>query len=116
MVLRQSRSRSWSRSAISYVYMARLVARTPNGYGGSNWKGYCNPKVTNALKASDAALNPKARIKLVNAADAQLAKDVPTIPLYQKPTYFVFKTSLKGLVDNPTLQGPTWNTESWKAG
>ena len=42
--------------------------------------------------------------------------DVPTIPLYQKPTYFVFKTSLKGLVDNPTLQGPTWNTESWKAG
>jgi peptide/nickel transport system substrate-binding protein len=45
-----------------------------------------------------------------------LANDVPTIPLYQKPTYFVFKTSLKGLVDNPTLQGPTWNTEAWKAG
>jgi len=88
----------------------------PLGAGGDNWKGYCNAKVTNALKASDAALDPKARIKLVNAADAQLAKDVPTIPLYQKPTYFVFKTSLKGLVDNPTLQGPTWNTEAWKAG
>jgi peptide/nickel transport system substrate-binding protein len=88
----------------------------PQGYGGSNWKGYCNPKVTNALKASDAALDPKTRIKLVNAADAQMAKDVPTIPLYQKPTYFVFKTSLKGLVDNPTLQGPTWNTQNWKAG
>jgi peptide/nickel transport system substrate-binding protein len=84
--------------------------------GGSNWKAYSNAKVTNLLKASDAALDPKARIKFVNAADAQMAKDVPTIPLYQKPTYFVFKTSLKGLVDNPTLQGPTWNTEAWKAG
>jgi peptide/nickel transport system substrate-binding protein len=88
----------------------------PQGIGGSNYKQYCNAKVTNALKASDAALDPKARIKLVNAADAQMAKDVPTIPLYQKPTYFVFKTSLKGLVDNPTSQGPTWNTEAWKAG
>src|SRR6266568_2188060 len=84
--------------------------------GGSNWKNYNNAIVTKDLKASDAALNPKTRIKLVNAADAQMAKDVPTIPLYQKPTYFVFKTSLKGLVDNPTLQGPTWNTETWKAG
>src|SRR6266487_2923962 len=84
--------------------------------GGSNWKNYNNATVTKDLKASDSALNPKTRIKLVNAADAQLAKDVPTIPLYQKPTYFVFKTSLKGLVDNPTLQGPTWNTEGWKTG
>jgi peptide/nickel transport system substrate-binding protein len=92
------------------------TADNPLGIGGSNWKNYCNAKVTGDLKASDAALDPKARIRFVNAADAQLAKDVPTIPLYQKPTYFVFKTSLKGLVDNPTLQGPTWNTESWKAG
>ena len=92
------------------------TADNPLGIGGSNWKNYCNAKVTADLKGSDAALNPKARIRLVNAADAQLAKDVPTIPLYQKPTYFVFKTKLKGLVDNPTLQGPTWNTESWKAG
>jgi peptide/nickel transport system substrate-binding protein len=84
--------------------------------GGSNWKNYNNAIVTRDLKASDAALNPTARIKFVNAADAQMAKDVPTIPLYQKPTYFVFKSKLKGLVDNPTLQGPTWNTEAWKAG
>jgi peptide/nickel transport system substrate-binding protein len=84
--------------------------------GGSNWKNYNNRKVTALLKASDAALNPKARVKLVNSADALMANDVPTIPLYQKPTYFVFKTSLRGLVDNPTLQGPTWNTEAWKAG
>jgi ABC-type transport system substrate-binding protein len=52
----------------------------------------------------------------VNAADAVLATDAISIPLYQKPTYFVYKTRVHNLVDNPTLQGPTWNTERWTAG
>jgi peptide/nickel transport system substrate-binding protein len=81
--------------------------------GGSNWKSYCNKSVTRFLKAADSELRPKTRAQDVNRADAIMANDVPTIPLYQKPTYFVFKTKAKGLKDNPTLQGPTWNTEVW---
>jgi peptide/nickel transport system substrate-binding protein len=84
------------------------------GTGGeSNWKGYANATVTNALRRSDATLDVKTRMALVNKADAQMGIDVPTLPLYQKPTYFVFKSKLHGLRDNPTLQGPTWNTENW---
>jgi peptide/nickel transport system substrate-binding protein len=87
------------------------------GTGGeSNWKAYKNATVTTALRRSDATLNVKARMALVNKADAQMAVDVPTLPLYQKPTYFVFKTKLHGLQDNPTLQGPSWNTENWSVG
>jgi peptide/nickel transport system substrate-binding protein len=76
--------------------------------GGSNWKSYCNKTVTRLLKASDSELRPSVRRNDVNRADAIMANDVPTIPLYQKPTYFVFKTKARGLKDNPTLQGPTW--------
>jgi peptide/nickel transport system substrate-binding protein len=87
------------------------------GTGGeSNWKGYKNATVTTALRRSDADLNVKTRMALVNRADAQMAVDMPTLPLYQKPTYFVFKSKLRGLVDNPTVQGPTWNTENWSTG
>jgi peptide/nickel transport system substrate-binding protein len=87
------------------------------GTGGeSNWKGYANATVTNALRRSDATLDVKTRMALVNKADAQMAIDVPTLPLYQKPTYFVFKSKLRGLRDNPTVQGPTWNTEQWSTG
>jgi len=89
-------------------------ADNPTGAGGSNWKAYCNARVTSLLKASDAQLNPKLRTKENNQADAILSNDVITIPLYQKPTYFVYKTKVKGLKDNSTLQGPTWNTENWK--
>jgi peptide/nickel transport system substrate-binding protein len=85
------------------------------GCGGeSNWKGYCNNKVTSLLKASDAQLDPKRRTALVNQAEAAMAKDAITIPLYQKPTYLVYKTKLRGLIDNPTNQGPTWNTPAWR--
>jgi len=83
--------------------------------GGSNWKAYCNQTVTRLLERSDSDLNAKARISEVNRADAIMANQVPSIPLYQKPTYFVFKTKLRGLTDNPTLQGPTWNTEAWSS-
>jgi ABC-type transport system substrate-binding protein len=88
----------------------------PTGAGGSNWKGYCNNRVTALFKASDAQLNPALRVKENNQADAILSNDAISIPLYQKPTYFVYKTKIKGLKDNPTLQGPTWNTEGWKTG
>jgi peptide/nickel transport system substrate-binding protein len=85
------------------------------GCGGeSNWKNYCNQKVTTLFKRSDAELNPARRTALVNQAEAAMANDAITIPLYQKPTYFVYKTKLRGLVDNPTNQGPTWNTPGWK--
>jgi len=84
--------------------------------GGSNWKGYRNATVTSLLKRSDAALVVKSRMALIDRADKIMANDLPTIPLYQKPTYFVFKTKLRGAVDNPTLQGPTWNTEAWSVG
>jgi peptide/nickel transport system substrate-binding protein len=84
--------------------------------GGSNWKGYCNKTVTRLFRDSDAALDPARRTRLVNSADALIANDAISIPLYQKPTYFVYKTRVHNLVDNPTLQGPTWNQERWTAG
>jgi ABC-type transport system substrate-binding protein len=82
--------------------------------GGSNWKGYKNAKVTSLFRRSDATLDVKTRMSLVNKAEALLAQDLPTIPLYQKPTYFVYRTKVKGIVDNPTIAGPTWNAEHWR--
>jgi peptide/nickel transport system substrate-binding protein len=84
--------------------------------GGSNWKGYKNAQVTNLLRRSDATLDVKTRMALINRADTIMSNDLVTLPLYQKPTYFVFKSKLRGAVDNPTLQGPTWNTEKWSVG
>ena len=81
--------------------------------GGSNWKGYNSVKVTNLLKASDAELDPQKRTALVNAADKNMALNVPTLPLVQKPTFLVFKSKIQGIRDNSSVQGPTDNMEDW---
>jgi len=81
--------------------------------GAQNYMEYCNKKVSRLLEASDVQLNVKKRFALFNQADALMANDIPTIPLYQKPTYFVYKAGIKGMKDNATNQGPTWNAEKW---
>ena len=45
-----------------------------------------------------------------------MGNDVPMIPLFQRPTYLVYKTSVKGMVDNPSSQGPSFNAEAWTKG
>jgi peptide/nickel transport system substrate-binding protein len=81
--------------------------------GDQNYMEYCNKKASRLLDATDVQLNVKKRFALFNQADALMANDIPTIPLYQKPTYLVFKAGIKGMKDNATLQGPTWNAEAW---
>jgi ABC-type transport system substrate-binding protein len=77
---------------------------------------YCNERVTALLKKSDLTLNLTARIKLVNLAGKIMADEVPMIPLFQKTTYFVYKASVRGIVDNAGPGSPSWNAEAWSKG
>src|SRR5919204_1087912 len=80
----------------------------------SNNMTYCNRNVSRWLNQTDVTLNTKKRAALFNKADAQMAKDVPSIPLYAVPVIQVSKNSVKGLGGpNPTSIGPTWNAYAW---
>ena len=48
-----------------------------------------------------------------NEADALMSEDVPTIPMYQKPTILAYNTKVHGLIDNPTQSGFAWNAQEW---
>jgi peptide/nickel transport system substrate-binding protein len=78
-----------------------------------NYTEYCNRKVTSLLAKSDKELNPAKRLALVNQAGAIMANDVPMIPLFQRATYLVYKSNVRGLGDNASSQGPSWNAEAW---
>jgi peptide/nickel transport system substrate-binding protein len=79
----------------------------------ANYSEYCNRTVTRLLNQSDHELNDAKRLALIKRIGKILANDVPMIPLYQRPTYLVYKTSVHGLVDNPSSQGPSFNAEKW---
>jgi peptide/nickel transport system substrate-binding protein len=82
----------------------------------SNYTEYCNRQVTKWLGQSDRELNPKKRLALISKVGKQLAADAAVIPLYQRPTYLVYKTSVHGMVDNASSQGPSFNAENWSKG
>jgi len=84
--------------------------------GSDNHKGYCSQKVTALLQASDKELDAAKRAALVNTADQLMSLGLPALPLYQKPTYFVYTKKLHNVQDNPTNQGPTWNAVDWWLG
>jgi len=92
----------------------------PSGYdsiytcgGGQNYKQYCNKQVDALIHAGDGNLNPTTRTAQFEKADSIMANDVAIIPLYSPPNILVHKSGIKGMLNNPTAEGPTWNVEKW---
>ncbi len=84
------------------------------GCGGlSNYLHYCNPAATKLLVASNTELNAARRMKEFQRADALLAADVPSIPLYSRPSPLIWKSGVLGMRNNPSLTGFSWNMEDW---
>ena len=73
---------------------------------------YCNRSSTRLLnKVPTDARAGRAR-ELLNEAEAKyISADIPSIPVYARPQFIIYNTSVKGPVLNPTLEGSTWNVE-----
>ena len=81
---------------------------------GQNYYRYKNDQVTKWLHDSDKTLDVNGRAALLKKAQDQMAKDVPLIPMYQRPVYVSYTEKLSGPKDNPTIAGPFWNVGEWK--
>jgi ABC-type transport system substrate-binding protein len=78
--------------------------------GAGNWTGYCNPDTDTALAAADGELDPAQRVIDISNADALLAGDLPTLPLWAQPDLYAYSTQVGGVIDNP-YAGPLWNAQ-----
>jgi ABC-type transport system substrate-binding protein len=87
-------------------------ARGLFGCGGSqNETGYCQRLVTRDLNQAELILSAAERARVLNRADAQLARDVPVIPLFQVPFVIAVRSTIRGFIVHPG--NPTWNAENW---
>jgi peptide/nickel transport system substrate-binding protein len=82
--------------------------------GASNYLNYCNRQATKLLQASNSELDPAKRRKEFQAADALMANDIPTIPMYSRPNPLIWKSALLGMKNNASLAGFGWNMEYWR--
>jgi peptide/nickel transport system substrate-binding protein len=92
----------------------------PSGYfpiwscgGDSNYLHYCSKKASDLMQKGQSETDPARRAALWNAADAIMAAQVPTIPLYQRPAPLAYNSNLLGVKNNPATLGATWNIEDW---
>jgi peptide/nickel transport system substrate-binding protein len=85
------------------------------GCGGEqNYTGYCQRLVTAGLDQAERILDADQQARVLNKADAQMARDVPVIPLYQQTQSVALRSTVRnfGLSLNTQLV-PLWNAENW---
>ena len=75
--------------------------------GQQNDTGYCQRLVTADLDQAERILDTGRRARVLNRADAQMAKDVPVIPLFQVPVIAGVRSTLRNFVVHSS--DPTWN-------
>ena len=80
---------------------------------GSNNTGYQNPEIVDIFDQALVETDVDAAAELYNQADEILWEDMPTVPLYQKPTYLAFRNTIQGVEDNASTAGPLWNAYEW---
>jgi len=93
-------------SGLNNIYGCRDDVKNLNQ---QNDQGYCNAKVTRLLNQVNRTFDAKVQAGIFNQATAQIAKDLVTIPLYQKPTYLIYRSRFKGMKENPTSETFMWN-------
>ena len=81
--------------------------------GDQNYMNYCNPRVSSLLKRAQFTPEARLRASILNRAEAIMAQDVPSIPMFVRPGFLISSRKVSGTIINPTQQGSTWNVQSW---
>jgi peptide/nickel transport system substrate-binding protein len=81
--------------------------------GGGNYGGFADPEVDALFDRATAELDPARSAALANQIDRKLWEGLPSIPLFQRPTFIAWRDTLRNVEDNPSVEGPLWNAETW---
>ena len=100
---------------VSAPFVTSQIAayQSPSRGLGNNYSRAGSPQIDALLDKVSTDLDPTQQAADANAADALLWDQMATIPLYQKPTFLGYRSSLQNVQDNPSIQRPTWNTDRW---
>lgn len=84
------------------------------GCGGSqNYGGYCQRLVTRDLDQADRIVDSGRRARILNGADVRLARDVPSIPLFETQGLAAVRSEVRNFLPEFSFLDPTWNAENW---
>ena len=87
----------------------------PEGWCGhdQNWAGYCSRLTTRDIQQVNRIVDPAQRARVLNAADAKLARAVPALPVVQPVLRAVINASLRGFHPGGSQLESSQNSEDW---
>jgi peptide/nickel transport system substrate-binding protein len=92
------------------------IYQSPAGAGGAVQQNYSRagtPQIDALITQWLSETDDAAIASTGNEIDKLLWDQMATLPLYQKPTYIAYSSTVKGVQDNPTQAGPLWNASTW---
>jgi ABC-type transport system substrate-binding protein len=106
-------SGSWDLALFGYAYGPDPHGRDDfYGCGGrGNWSGYCQRLVTRDLDQADRILDQEQQARVLNRADAEMARDVPVIPLYQGLLAVYVRSNIRNFF--MSFPADYWKAENW---
>ena len=81
--------------------------------GEQNYRNYCNRKAHALLEKTAIELDDATRTKLLNQADAIMAKDIPSIPMFVRPVFVISAAKIEGADGADDAEGSPWNANTW---
>jgi len=81
--------------------------------GGGNFGKFADPSIDALFQQAIGELDPARAAAIGNQIDQQLWTQLPSIPLYQVPSFLAWRQDLLNIVNNPTNETVFWNAGSW---
>ncbi len=97
-----------------FVTEFQPIYQTPQGGNvQQNYSRAGTPEIDALFQQLAVETDSDRQAEIGNQIDQLLWEQMATIPLYQKPTFIAWQNSIKGVQDNPTTEGPLWNSETF---
>ena len=97
------------------LYACDQIPTVENNWTGQNVMGWCNQVASDNIKIANNSLIKDERIAAYKIVQQEFTKDVPSIPLFNRSSYYAWNKDFKGLSIAPGDQDYyTWNPENWE--
>lgn len=87
-------------SSMTGTFSSKEIPTEKNGWTGQNIFRWKSPKVDELLLKFDKEWNPSKRIKLAQAIEREVQKDLPFTPIYHRKEAFVLPRNLSGFSED----------------
>ena len=84
------------------LYACNQIPLPTNNWEGQNYMGWCNQTASDAIVLANNTLDRDGRIAAYDIVEEEFAKDMVSLPLFQRAEAEAWSTNLEGIVVDPT--------------